>query len=74
MGDVGEGASLHFAVLTVGSAQEDGGRGVTVGDGGDGHAYEENIRKHNIAILHAYKGRWKTSYHTQNTEFFLSIG
>ena len=59
MGDIGEGASLDFAVLTVGFAQEDGGRGVAVGDGGDVHAYiirdYNTIYKQNIAILHAYK-------------------
>src|SRR5215469_17570934 len=61
MGDVGEGASLDFAVLTVRLAQEDGGRGVAVGDGGDVHAYiildHDLIYKQNIAILHAYKNQ-----------------
>src|SRR5215469_5642148 len=65
MGDVGEGASLDFAVLAVGFAQEDGGRGVAIGDSGDVHAYI--IReyfltyKYNIAILHAYKMGRKNS-------------
>ena len=39
MGEVGEGAGLDFAVLAVGFAEEDGGRGVAVGNGGHIHAY-----------------------------------
>ena len=39
MSDVGEGAGFDFAVLAIGFAEEDGGRGVAVGDGGHVHAY-----------------------------------
>jgi hypothetical protein len=39
MSDVGDGASLDFAVETIGFAKEDGGRGTAVGYGGDVHAY-----------------------------------
>ena len=39
MSDVGDGASLDFAVETIGFAKEDGGRGAAVGYGGDVHAY-----------------------------------
>jgi len=39
VGEVGEGAILDFAVLAEGFAQEEGGRGVAVGDGGDIHAF-----------------------------------
>jgi hypothetical protein len=39
MGDVGEGAVEDLAVETEGFAEEDGGRGVAVGYGGDVHAY-----------------------------------
>jgi hypothetical protein len=39
MGEVGEGAGLDLAVLAVGDAEEEGGRGVAIGHGGDVHAY-----------------------------------
>jgi hypothetical protein len=39
MRDVANGAGLDFAVLAVGFAEEDGGRRVAVGYGGDVHAY-----------------------------------
>jgi hypothetical protein len=39
MGEVGEGARLDFAVLAIGFAQEDGGRGVAVRHCGHVHAY-----------------------------------
>jgi hypothetical protein len=39
MRDVANGAGLDFAVLAVGFAEEDGGGRVTVGYGGDVHAY-----------------------------------
>ena len=39
MSDVGDGASLDFAVEAVGFAEEDGRRGVAIGNGGDVHAY-----------------------------------
>jgi hypothetical protein len=51
MGDVGEGAGLDVAVFAVGFAEEDGGRGVAVGDGGHVHAY---IISHQ---MHKYKHR-----------------
>jgi len=39
VGEIGEGAVEDLAVLTEGLAEEDGGRGVAIGDGGDVHAY-----------------------------------
>jgi hypothetical protein len=39
MSDVGDGARLDSAVEAIGFAEEDGGRGVAVGYGGDVHAY-----------------------------------
>ena len=39
MSDVGDGARLDFAVEAIGFAEEDGGRGVAVGNGGDVQAY-----------------------------------
>jgi hypothetical protein len=39
MSDVGDGASLDFTVEAVGFAEEDGGRRVAIGHGGDVHAY-----------------------------------
>ena len=39
MSDVGDGASLDFAIEAIGFAEEDGGRGVAIGDGGYIHAY-----------------------------------
>jgi hypothetical protein len=39
MRDIGDGAGLYLAGLAIRFAQEDGGRGVAVGDGGDIHAY-----------------------------------
>ena len=58
MRDIGERASLDFAVLAIGFAKEDGGRGLAVGDGGHVHAYiipeiMAAIQK-TIALLHAY--------------------
>jgi hypothetical protein len=37
--DIGDGASLDFAIEAIGLAEENGGRGVAIGDGGDVHAY-----------------------------------
>jgi hypothetical protein len=37
--DIGDGASLDFAIEAIGLAEEDSGRGVAIGDGGDVHAY-----------------------------------
>jgi hypothetical protein len=39
MGEVGESAVVDLAVEAEGLAEEDGGRGVAVGDGGDVHVY-----------------------------------
>src|SRR6204780_3521124 len=39
MSEIGEGARFDFAVLAIGFAEEDGGRGVAVGYGGNVHAY-----------------------------------
>lgn len=38
-GEVGEGAGFDFAVVPEGLAEEDGWRRVTIGDGGNIHAY-----------------------------------
>jgi hypothetical protein len=50
--EIGEGAVADLAVETEGLAEEDGGRGVAIGDSGDVHAYyisqHYNIYKHNI--------------------------
>jgi hypothetical protein len=58
MSDVGDCASLDFAVEAVGFAEEDGGRGVAIGHGGDIHAYTishlVHKYKHIFRILHAY--------------------
>jgi hypothetical protein len=37
--EVGQGTRFDLAVFAVGFAEEDGGRGVAIGDGGDVHAY-----------------------------------
>jgi hypothetical protein len=37
--EIGEGSVEDFATLAEGFAEEDSGRGVAVGDGGDIHAY-----------------------------------
>ena len=54
VGEVGEGAVLDLAVVAKGFAQEDGGRGVAVGDGGDIHDFCISLRslhvKENICI------------------------
>ena len=39
MGEVGKGAVLNLAVLAKGFPEEEGGRGVAVGDGGDIHDF-----------------------------------
>jgi hypothetical protein len=39
MGDIGEGAVVDLAVESERLAEEDGGRGVAIGDGGHIHAY-----------------------------------
>ncbi len=49
-GQVGEGALFDFAVFAEGLAQQDGGRGVTVGYPFDVHGYDSNWR------MFSYKG------------------
>src|SRR5579883_3489067 len=39
VGEIGQGAILDLAVLAEGFAQEEGGWGVAVGDGGDVHDF-----------------------------------
>ena len=39
MGDIGEGAVVDLAIESEGLAEEDGGWGVAVGDGGHIHVY-----------------------------------
>jgi len=75
MGDVGEGAGLDLTVVAVGFAEQDGGRGVAVGDGGDVHAYilshNNHNYKHNIVSIHAYRKMEKTPLSTQNKRLQL---
>jgi hypothetical protein len=54
MGDVGEGAVVDLAVTAEGFAKEYGGRGVTVGYGGDVHAYmiHKNIINTSLILNH----------------------
>src|SRR2546426_7906599 len=72
MSDVGDGASLDFSVEAVGFTEEDGGRGVAIGYGGDVHAYIIRqfiaLYKHYIIRLHAYIICPKNSYCHQNKE------
>ena len=74
MSDVGDGASLDFAFEAVGFAEEDGGRGVAIGDSGDVHAYIichlTAYCKDQIELLHAYIIQLKTSYQHQNKEIY----
>src|SRR5437016_1475139 len=78
MSNVGEGASLDFAVLAIGFAEKDGGRGVAIGDGSDVHAYiiwqHMRLYKHYIALLHAYKDEHETTQRHQNKEISLFMG
>jgi hypothetical protein len=39
MGEVGEGAFMNLAVKAEGLSEENGGRGVAVGDGSDVHGH-----------------------------------
>ncbi len=39
MSNVGQGTGFDFTVLAIGFTEEDGGRGIAVGDGGHVHAY-----------------------------------
>ena len=75
MGDVGEGACLDFAVFAVGFAEEDGGRGVAIRDGGHVHAYIIRIYmrqyKHNNQQLHAYITDGKILSANQNKRLSL---
>jgi len=62
MGEVGEGAVFDFAVLAVGLAEEDSGRGVAVGDGSHVHAYlisqiSNNIKQYFTSTCLHNKGR-----------------
>jgi hypothetical protein len=58
MSEIGKGARFDFAVLAIGFAEENGGWRLSVGYGGDVHAYTikqiRRQRRHKIAILHAY--------------------
>ena len=72
MSDIGDGASLDLAVEAIGFAEEDGGRGVAIGYGGDVHAYiirqNSQLYKEILHVLHAYKNSCETAYHHQNKE------
>ena len=48
-GEVGEGAVLDFAILAETFAEEDGRRGVAIGDDGDIHA-NSILHAHNTTI------------------------
>ena len=65
MSDIGDGASFDFAVEAIGFAEEDGGRGVAVGHGGDVHAYIitiiNQLYKQIIYSLHAYNNDRKAA-------------
>ena len=78
MGDIGEGASLDFAILAIGFTEEDGWRRVAVGYGGDIHAYIIQVikpdYKYNYAILHAYTIDSKSGHSHQNKENSLRTG
>src|SRR5487761_578574 len=60
MGEIGEGAIFHFTFIAEGFAEEDGGGGIAVGDGGDVHTY---LLSHTRALsriklpLHDYRER-----------------
>src|SRR5262249_46837621 len=58
MGEISQGPVADLAVDAEGFAEEDGGRGVAVGDGGHVHAYILwlliSYYKHNNCTLHAY--------------------
>ena len=58
MSDVGNGATFDFAALAIGFAEENSGRGVAVGYGGDVHAYImwpiQQYSKQYCEFLHAY--------------------
>jgi hypothetical protein len=61
IGEVGEGTVLDFALVAEGLAKEDGGRGVTVGDGSDIHVYSivlfSSYYKFHVEQLHDYTKR-----------------
>jgi hypothetical protein len=75
MGDIGESASLDFAVFAEGFAEEDGGRGVAIGDGSHIHAYiiSQYIRanKSIITQLHAYNNGRENILPNQNKHLQL---
>ena len=50
MGDIGEGAVVDLAVESERLAEEDGGRGVAIGDGGHIHAYIISIYYRKIKL------------------------
>jgi hypothetical protein len=60
VGEIGEGAFLDLAVLTKRLAEEDGGRGVTVGDGLDVHGYIiSHIKLVSSTYIYIYMGTIK---------------
>ena len=48
MGEIGEGAVLNLAVVAKGFPEEDRGRGVAVGDGGDIHDFCISLIKSHV--------------------------
>ena len=59
MSDVGEGAGFDSPAFAIGFAEEDGGRGVAIGDRRHVHVYNiqlyNRLYKYKIANLHAYR-------------------
>ena len=62
MGEIGEGAILHFAVFAEGFAEEDGRWRFAIGDGGDVHTYllsQIHLLSTDIYQLHDYTKKCK---------------
>src|SRR5487761_212842 len=77
MGETGEGAIFHFTFIAEGFAEEDGGWGIAVGDGGDVHTY---LLSHTRALsriklpLHDYYNRPKSILTTEAIATYLNLG
>ena len=70
-GEVGEGALLDLAGLAIGLAEQDGGRGGSVGDGFDVHGYASctltTSCQNHFSLLHGY------NRHSTNPETLRQI-
>jgi hypothetical protein len=65
MGEIGEGAGMELAILAEAFAEEDGGWGGAIGDGGDIHVYRisqsfNESNTHQTLYLPTLKGRKHT--------------